>query len=626
MTAEHRSSQPCPLSRRRLFSPTLPSHTLVSLFLTLTLICGYSVGSMRSAEAHPPESKTLHLPVRSDGPKSLDPVRGSTTYDNMVTCNFYDTLLQYKYLKRPLELEPQLLAEMPKRSEDGRTYSFTLKQGIKFHDDPCFPDGKGRELVAEDVFYSWKRMADKSNLPKSWWLFKDTILGFDAYRETQNKAAATAGGKFDYDAPVEGFRLLGKYQFEVVLNEPVFRFTWILAMFQTSVVAKEAVEKYGDRLSRHPVGTGPYVLRKESDWVSGKSMTMYKNPSYREDYYPTEHMPEDEARGLHLDAGKRLPLVDRVEFGFFLKDEPMWLEFLSTSIGYTQVPAEVWPDAFMRRSKKLKKNFRKKGVVAYREPLLDFIFYGFNMEDGLLGGYGDKRKYLRQAISLALDWEERNNAFYNGLNIIYDGPIPPQLSGHPEGGNAAKNYRGLNLDKSRELLEKAGYPGGEGLPVIEYYSSAEANGPEQAEMLKRHLAKIGIKLNTHLLPFSTLIEAINNKKAPFFSFAWSSDYPDGENNLALFYGPNETPGSNHYNYKNKEYDELYRKILVMAPSPERTRIYERMRDIVIEDAPYAGSMARERYYLINPWLKNFRPTESFYNWVKYLDVDESKTR
>ena len=143
-------------------------------------------------------------------------------------------------------------------------------------------------------------------------------------------------------------------------------------------------------------------------------------------------------------------------------------------------------------------------------------------------------------------------------------------------------------------------------------------------MMKRQLAEVNINLQPELVDFSTLIEFTNNKKAPMFGFAWSSDYPDAENNLALFYSPNESPGSNHYNYKRSEYDALYEQILTMEPSPERTAIYEQMRDMVIEDTPYVGAMARTRYYLINEWLVNAKPTERYYSWFKFLDVDDSK--
>jgi ABC-type transport system substrate-binding protein len=132
---------------------------------------------------------------------------------------------------------------------------------------------------------------------------------------------------------------------------------------------------------------------------------------------------------------------------------------------------------------------------------------------------------------------------------------------------------------------------------------------------------VGIDLNPRYLNFADLIQAVDNRKAPFFSFAWGSDYPDAENNLALFYSPNASPGSNHSNYSNPEYDKLYEQIRTMPAGPERTAIYEQMRDMLIKDAPFCGSLARTRVYLIHPWVKNFKPTEDFYTYFKYLDVD-----
>ena len=202
--------------------------------------------------------------------------------------------------------------------------------------------------------------------------------------------------------------------------------------------------------------------------------------------------------------------------------------------------------------------------------------------------------------------------------------IPPGLDGYPEKGRGPISWAEADLERAKELLAEAGYPGGQGLPVIDYYTSLSGNIPEQAELFKRQLSKIGIQLNLRLSNFAQLIEAVDKKKAPMFSFAWSSDYPDAENNLALFYGPNEAPGSNHFNYKRAEYDAMYEKILPMAPSAERTELFQKMTQMVMEDVPYIGSMARTRFYVINPWLRNYKPDETFYNWIKYMDLDESK--
>ncbi len=559
------------------------------------------------------EKKTLRIPMRTDGPKTLDPAQGSTTYENKICGSIYETLLQYKYLVRPYTLEPLLLAEMPTISADGTRYRFKLKEGVRFADADCFPDGKGRALESKDILYSWKRIADSGVSNKSWWLMKDTIVGFDKYREEQNKAE-----KFDYDAPVEGMVEINKREFEIILKAPRARFLYTLAMFQLSAVPREAVEKYGKAFNFTPVGTGPFVLR---EWVNGQKITLDRNPNYHACTYPAEHMPEDKTHNLHLAARSKLPILDTIEISMFIPDQPLWLEYKANNLGYIQVPDTFMDQVFKRRRGKFKlqKEMKAEGHRAFILPLLDFIFRGFNMEDKVIGGYDDKRRALRQAICHVLDWHETNTTFYKNSNVVYDGPIPPNLEGHPENHTLPNGYTYLNLEKAQELMVKAGYGPGKTLE-LDYYTSRGGNNAEQAELLKKQLAKIGVELNVQLRDFSQLIEAINAKKAQFFSFAWGSDYPDAENNLQLFYGPNESPGSNHYNYKNPKYDALYEKVRAMQPGPERTALYVQMRDLVLEDCPTAGSMARNRYYLIHPNLKNSKPDEVFSNWYKYLDV------
>ena len=554
------------------------------------------------------------MPV--DGPKSLDPIRGSTVYENQCSSQIIETLVQYKYLKRPFELEPLLLVEMP-TSEDGLTWNFKLKPGVRFHDNDCFAGGKGRQVVSEDVFYSWKRMADVRSKSKVWWMIKDTIQGFDEFRATQN-----AADKFDYDAEVEGLKIVSDEEFTVTLTKPSPAFLWKLAMFQTGIVPREAVEKHGERFGLHPVGTGPFLLKNADDWKQGVGIKFTRNPNYHECYYPEEHEESDEAFGFHLAAGQRLPIVDEIELKFFKDSQPLWLEFKAGKLDYSRVPAEYFSEAFSKRTLKLTSEMRKKGMTGHAIPLLDFIFRGFNMEDELVGGDSEKAKYIRQAICLATDWDEQNEAFYNGINKVYDGVIPPGLPGYPPDGKSEKAYRGRDLERAKELLAKAGYPNGKGLPTIDFYSSIEANGKELAEMTARQLAEAGINIKVNLMGFSQLMQKVDEKSAQMFTFAWGSDYPDGENNLALFYGPNEAPGANHFNYKNAEFDKLYEQIVTMQPSAERTKIIERMQDILMEDCPYVGGMGRTRFYVVTPRLKNFKPVETFQTWFKYLDIED----
>lgn len=576
-------------------------------------------------------TKVLQVPIRSDGPASLDPVVGSTVYDNIAASQVYETLLEFKYLVRPETvkapqqvLQPLLLTEMPQVSSDGLVFHFKLKPGVRFADDPCFPGGKGREVKPSDVFYSWKRMADDSNDPKSWWLFKDEIAGFDKYRDEQN-AAKLAGGKFDYDAPVPGMKVINDHEFEVVLTRAVQQFIYKISMFQLSVLPREAVEKYGKEFGKHPVGTGPFTL---DSWEQRKSIAFARNPNYHHCVFPTECDDDLKAAGYSKAAGTALPIVDRLEFTFFVQDEPMWQEFENSKLGYVEVPSEYYEKAFNKRTRKLRPSYAERGIIDHRKLLLDVIFDGFNMEDPVVGGYSPEKRALRQAISLALDYEEINQSFYNGTVLVFDGVIPPGLDGYPKDGKAPKNYRGPAIDRAKALLAKAGYPGGKDKDgnqlTIQYYTSRGANSPEQTEMRKRQLAAIGVKLDDRLVDFSQLNERVSKKLCQMFSFAWASDYPDAEDNLAILYGPNHAPGSNSFNYNLPEYDKMYTEAQVMPPGPARTAMYEKMRDLAIEDVPFCGSLARTRFYLVNPWLKNYKPTEDFWTWYKYLDVDDSK--
>lgn len=593
----------------------------------LTVVVSALVAGVFVATPVEAQNKVLRVPMTTSGPGTLDPVSGSTTYDNRAASCVYETLLDYKYLMRPLQLEPLLLETMPDVSDDGLTWKFTLSKGTMFHDDACFAGGKGREMVASDVIYSWRRLADPKYVYKSWWLVDGLIKGFNEYKDEQ-AVLVRDGAKFDYSATIEGFEIVNDYEFVVRLNVPNQQFIWRLAMFQLAIVPHEAVEKYGTKFAAHPVGTGPFVLRKESDWKRNASIKFYKNPNYREAYYPSEWMPEDEEFGLHEAAGQRVPFVDQVEMHFFVESQPAWLEFKSGRMDFTTVPQFGFEEAFSQRTKELKRGWTRKGIRMVKVPLLDFIFRAFNMEDEFLGGYTDEKRALRQAFNLAMDWDEMNEAFYFGMALPYDGPIPPAMAGHPytEDHRAPYSTRGADYARAREKLREAGYEIDDdgkviGLPVIDLYTSTGAESERIVGLMQRNLAEVGIRLNPRHLNFSVLIDHVDQRRAPFFSFAWSSDYPDAENNLALFYSKNASPGANHSNYSNPEYDRLYVQIQTMPDGPERTAIYEQMRDMLIKDAPFCGSLARTRVYLIQPWTKNFKPTESFFTYFKYLDVD-----
>ena len=161
------------------------------------------------------KEKVLNLTVAAKI-KGLDPVNTGDTYSSNEVARVYEGLLQYHYLKRPYELIPNLAAEMPKVSEDGLTYTFKIRKGVKFHDNKCFPNGKGRELRASDFVYSIQRMADARNVSVGWWLLDEKIVGLNEWRERNKSAEKT---NYD-DLDIPGLKALDNYTLQFKLKQP----------------------------------------------------------------------------------------------------------------------------------------------------------------------------------------------------------------------------------------------------------------------------------------------------------------------------------------------------------------------------------------------------------------------
>ncbi len=600
-------------------------------FLALALALGVGAcGDSQSGST----GKVIHAPLRAQIGQ-LDPVTSSTQYSNVCASAIFDTLLQYSYIYRPYRLEPSLVKALPtyhegtKTLEDGSEvaeiwYEFELKPGTVFHDDPAFGDAGPSELTVDDVFYSIKRMTDTRWIPQGWWVYEGRIVGLDAYKDEQDarqEKAHEASEEFswDYDKPVSGLEKLDKYRFRIHLTKPFPQFLNILCMTYASIVSRTVVEHYDKGIGQHPVGTGAFRVKS----FESLKMVLEKNPTFREEYYPT--MPDEDypgkerdvAMGLYKDAGKRLPLADGMVFKVFEEDNPMWLLFMDGQLDFSQVPAETWETVF-NPDLTMKEDFKNRYKVHnFNLPLLDMIYYGFNYEDPVWGGDG-KGRLLRQAVAAALNNRERNELFYNSKNTLYSGPIPPGTAEF-EADLPDLAYE-ANIEEAQRLLAEAGHPNGEGLPPLMYETSTGGNSKEQSEFLLRCLTAVGLKLEVNFNSFPELNRKLKNKQAQFFGLAWGADYPDAENFLQLFYGPNESPGSNNFNYKNPEYDRLYEQASKMSESPERTVLYRKMRDIVIDSGISLGSMSRIRFYVMQERLKNFKPEEVFYGYWKYLDL------
>jgi oligopeptide transport system substrate-binding protein len=542
---------------------------------------------------------------------SLDPAQASNEATNEVGPNINETLLQYHFLKRPLTVEPLLAAGMPTVSKDGLVHTFKIKQGVKFHDDPAFKDGKGREMVAADFIYGWKRLADPNTKSEGWWIFDGKIKGLNEWRDKLVKGEAT------YDTPVEGLQTPDDYTIVITLAKPYYQLYYVLTMIYSSPVPKEAVEKYGAEFLNHPVGTGPFVF---VSWIRGNKITLKRNPNYHGSTYPTTGEAGDQEAGLLADAGKTLPFVDELIFHEVPEDQPRWLNMMRGNFDLSEIPKDSFDGAVDRATMELKPEMTAKGFVLRKFRVQEIVYMGFNMDDPVIG----KNKNLRLALCYAYDQKTPIDRFYNGRAIVAHSLIGPDMDGYDE--NFKLPCKEFSIEKAKEHMKKAGFPDGKGLAPIEYSFPTSTTGRQFAEYVQQSYEKIGVKMTLAGHSWPQFQDRLRNKKAQMFGIAWGADYPDAENMMQLLYGPNSSPGPNSANFKNKEFDKLYQDASKLPPGEARTAIYKKMRDIFAAELPWIPTVHRMGYQLSHGWVENLKPNKTLPNQFKYMKVNLAKKK
>ncbi|MFW2405851.1 MAG: ABC transporter substrate-binding protein, partial [Gammaproteobacteria bacterium] len=368
-----------------------------------------------------PEGLKVYRHAMDQAPTSLDPVQAANVYANFVMLNAYDTLFAYKYLARPYELKTNLAAEWPEISEDGLVYTIRIKPGVYFVDDPAFPGGKGRELVADDFVYSIKRHFDPKTRPQGAWLWSGRIVGLDEW-----KAAGS-----DYDAEIEGLRALDDHTIRIELIKPYPQLLYTLSQGYSAIVPREAVEKYGKEFAVKPIGSGPF---KVISYDTSK-IIFDRNPGYRQEPVDLEFEGYDPVKhaytGVASIAGRSPPFIDRLEIDFINDASARWNSFTKgNEIQYGGIPDEKVDQVLASKNPvALKPEYAEKYNM-YVGVEAGFIFSAFNLDFPEIGYNEDpvraKRNWaLRCAMIKGFDWEGRNESFYIGLGKVFPGIIVP---------------------------------------------------------------------------------------------------------------------------------------------------------------------------------------------------------
>jgi len=586
---------------------------IILLALTVLVACGQDQG--HDGAARPKAYKH----AMDGAPGSLDPAQAASIYANFVVVNLYDTLYRYKYLARPYQLQPNLAAAMPEVSADGLTLTIRIKRGVHFIDDPAFADGAGREVKARDFVYSIKRHFDPATRAQGAWLWQGRIVGLDEWK--------TRGS--DYDQEVEGLRALDDYTLQIGLTRPFPQLVHTLTQGYAAVVPREAVEKYGQALSSHPVGSGPFKLVSRD----GVRAVLARNPDFRSEPFDLAAEGYDPGRdsgqGLETLQGKAPPFLDRLQFEFVTEGAARWNAFSSGELNFIKVPVSQFDSILSQRAPPaLKPEFAERYAFE-ASPESGFIYTNFNMADERLGYHRDPERNrrnhaLRCAMVKAFDWKKNNEIFFYDIGRVFPGIIPPQAPEFDPLGDQA--YIRHDLEGAKRLLEENGW-NGETLPTLEYGFPNGVTERQVFEQFRNFMMAAGFPSDKiRPLIFATYGDyqrAYSQGKVALINSSWTMDYPDVENLMQLYYGPNAAPGSNSASYDNPEYNRLYELGAVMDESPERTAIYRRMNQLLMDDCATIAGISRTLLFL---WDKHFvmKPDRSFVGgyFLRFVDTAE----
>ena len=515
-------------------------------YLTFILFFAGCYSSEKTSE------NTFHY-NETTGIASLDPAFAKNQSVMWAVHQLYNTLVE---VDSQLNIIPSL-AHRWEISADKKTYTFYLRDDIYFHDDPCFPNGKGRKMKAADVEFSFNRIIGTVTASPGSWIFNnkvDSLLPFKAVNDST---------------------------FIVQLQRPYHPILGILSMQYCSVVPEEAVKKYGNDFRRHPVGTGPFSFVA---WEEGQALIMKKHPRYFE---------KDE-------NGRSLPYLEGVKVSFFDSKATEFLLFRQEKLDFINDIDASFKDEVLTKKGVLRKDWQGK-INLQTHPYLNIEYFGilFDSVNPVLKNSPLKQKKIRQAINYGFDREKMVLYLRNSLGIPASSGFVP--SGLPSFDSM--KVKGYHYDpiKAKQLVKEANIPSNSGpikLLTIPIYSDI-------ASYIARQLQEIGLNVEVEVIQKSLLLELTSNSRALFFRGSWIADYPDAENYLSVFYSKNPAP-PNYTRFKNARFDALFEKAIAEPNDSLRYEIYRQADQVMIEEAPVVPLWYDVVVRLVQPDVKGFR--------------------
>jgi ABC-type transport system substrate-binding protein len=569
------------------------------------------------AAADPAKVLRVALPRAESG---FDPAQASEIYSGAVIAAIMEPLLSFDYLARPVKLAPLTAEALPEVADSGKRYTFKLKKHVYFAADPAF-EGRRRELTVRDYIYAIKRLVDPKNRSPNAFYVAGKIAGLNALVEK----AKRNGDRLDYDAPVAGLEVLDPYTLRITLTHSDYTFPQVLALPALSAVAREVVEAYPGEVAAHPVGTGPYVLKK---WVPASKIILEANPGFRGTTWNFEpgDDPVDKAIAARM-RGRTMPQVGTIDISIMEEAQSSWLAFQRGELDLLNLPSTFAPVALP--GGKLAPDLEKKGVTLSRILLPAIRYTAFNMRDPVLGGFAKEKLALRRAIAMAYDADAEIDIIRKSQAVPLAMVIPPGVVGYESRYRSSIKH---DVEDANALLDRFGYRKGadgyrllpDGKPlVIAYASQTDATAREFDELWKKSLDSIGIRMRVEKGKLGDQIREAIACHYQMWSYGWIADYPDGDNFMQLLYGGN-VGQSNVACYKSPTYDALYERSRLMPDSPARNQLFEQMTRQFEADSPWRLGTASYQNTLIQPRVIGYKAHPVLLaDWI-YVDIDKSK--
>lgn len=481
--------------------------------------------------------------------------------------------------QKNLEVTPGI-AEKWEISSDGLEYTFTIRQGVYFHDDPCFSDGIGRELKVEDIIYSLHMLCTPGPMNDSYYLVIDRIEGARSHYEISEK-----GGKKSDD--IKGIFKVDDRTFKIRLVKPFSGFLKVLATASCWIFPKEAFDMYGEDMRVHCVGTGPFKVLKI---VEDEVVILGKNKKYwRKDTFENQ-----------------LPYLDALKYTFVKEKKSEILEFKKGNLDmiYRIPPEEIIE--FKIDVNRDMGDFIEDEFTLQIAPSLSVQYYSFQHLSDVF-----KDINVRKAFNYAINKDRIVEYGLLGMGFpANNGIVPPSIIEYPIDSIVGYEY---SPEKARRFLAKAGYPDGTGFPrlTLQINSGGSAN-IGVAEIVQKMLSdNLNVYVDLSVTSRSQHFDRVESGKSSFWKDAWLADYSDPENFLCLFYGVNvpddveEKSFINSTRYKSKDFDELYEKANMEQDQAKRMALYCKADQKAIEDAVVIPLYYEKTVRLLKPYVKNF---------------------